>query len=157
MKKVIILFVLLIGLLSISSIKVNADSLKSHKRFDNTIITYEEEADVSCDGILTQDGYDMVREILGYIRIIAPVLAIILIALDLASAVFSQDNDSLNKATKKIIPRLIGVVLLFFVPTIIRAILGIDGIKDSIVISDDPLCGTMQSIPIDINDYELTY
>ena len=150
MKKVAIIFVILIGLLSFSIVSVDAQVIKSHRSFDDGA------ADVSCDGILTEDGYNMVQEILGYVRIIAPVLAVLLIALDLASAVVSQDNDALGKATKKIVPRLIGVMLLFFVPTIVKAILGIDGIKDSIVQSEDPLCGVMASNKVDINNYDLT-
>ena len=63
----------------------------------------------------------------------------------------SSDNDALSKATKKIVPRLIAVALLFFIPTIIRAILSIDGIADSITIPDDPLCHTMIAEKVDNN------
>ena len=155
MKRMILILVLIIGVFSISNIKVNALTINSSEKFDNVFINSEGTVEANCDGILTKDGYDMVQEILGWIRIIAPAIAVILISIDLAGATMSQDNDALNKATKKIVPRLIGVALLFFVPTIVRAILGLDGIKDSIVIPDDPLCNTMISETVDRNNYEL--
>ena len=78
-----------------------------------------------------------------------------MVALDLSSAVMSQDNDAIAKASKKIVPRLIGTALLFFVPTIIRAILSIDGIREAITIPDDPLCQTMISQTVNKENYEL--
>ena len=154
MKRIIVLLILLVGIFSLSSVKVNAQTFSTSERFDDPVITSKGTAKVNCDGILTPEGYAMVQEILGYIRIIAPSLAVILIALDIASAVVSQDNDALGKASKKIVPRLIGVALLFFVPTIVRAILGLDGIKGEIVIADDPLCHTMTVEKVNVNNYE---
>ena len=154
MKRIILLFVILVGIFSLSSVKVNAQTFSSSEKFDDPIISSEGTVEANCDGILTPEGYAMVQEILGYIRIIAPSLAVILIALDIASAVVSQDNDALGKASKKIVPRLIGVALLFFVPTIVRAILEIDGIKDGITIPDDPLCHTMAVQKVNVNNYE---
>lgn len=153
MKKIILLFVLLIGLFSISKVNVNASTVR---RFDNIEINYldGQSSSVSCDGLITSEGLEIIQEILNWIRIIAPILLIIFVAFDLASAVVSQDNDAIGKATKKIVPRMIGVALLFFVPTIIRAILDMQGIRDSLVIPDDPLCHTMVSKEVDKN-YEL--
>ena len=153
MKKVVTLFILLIGVISLSKINVNADTFKTTKRFDNVTINYlEGQSDsISCDGLLTQEGLDIIKEVLNWIRILAPILVVLLVALDFASAVMSSDNDALNKASKKIIPRLIAVALLFFVPTIVRAILSMDGVAESITIPDDPLCHTMISEKVDYN------
>ena len=85
----------------------------------------------------------MIREVLNWIRIIAPILLVLFIALDLGSAVISSDNDAISKATKKIAPRMIGTALMFFIPTIIRAVLNVGGIRDAITIPDDPLCHAM--------------
>ena len=158
MKKVVTLIILLIGIISLSKINVNAETFKTTRRFDNVTIDYlDDQSDsVDCSGLFTEDGLEMIKEILNYIRIIAPILVIILVALDLGSAVVSSDNDALSKATKKIVPRLIGVALLFFVPTIVRAILSIDGIAESITIPDDPLCRTMLTEKTD-NVYNIVY
>ena len=157
MKKVVTLIILLIGIISISKINVNAETFKTTKKFDNVTIDYlEDQSDsIDCNGLFTEDGLNMIKELLNYIRIIAPILLILLVALDLGSAVMSSDNDALSKATKKIVPRLIGVALLFFVPTIVRAILSIDGISDSLTIPDDPLCNAMLTEKVD--NYNMIY
>lgn len=141
MKKAVLLLVVLFSFLFVN-IKVEALGINSRKSFSNVEINYlEGQSDsASCDGIITQEGLEIIQEVLGWIRIIAPILLGLLIAVDLGNAVISSDNDALSKATKKIVPRMIGTALLFFVPTIVRLILGLDGVRDAIVIPDDPLC-----------------
>jgi hypothetical protein len=158
MKKVVTLIILLIGVISLSKINVNAEVFKTTQKFDNVTIDYldDQSSSVDCSGLFTEDGLNLIKEILNYIRIIAPILLILLVALDLGTAVMAQDNDALAKATKKIVPRLIGVALLFFVPTIVRAILSIKGISDSITIPDDPLCHAMITEKVD-NNYNIVY
>ena len=148
MKRILIILILVISLFSISNLKV----LAANNESNNVEINYlEGQSDsISCDGLFTADGLDMIKEILNWIRIIAPILLILLVALDFSSAVMSQENDALAKAAKKVVPRMIGAALLFFVPTIVRAILSMDGIADSITIPDDPLCHTM--IGTEVND-----
>ena len=99
----------------------------------------------SCGGFLTQDAVDIIREILGYFRILGPVILIVFIGLDFGGAILSQDNAALTKAGSKVVSRCIGVALLYFVPTLVRFILGLPGVQEAIVISDDPLCNTMNS------------
>ena len=150
MKKTIVLILLAIFVF------IPVVNVRAQHKFDNNVeIDYlEGQSDyANCNGLFTQDGLDMIKEILSWIRIIGPILVILLISFDLASAVLSQDNDALGKAQKKIVPRLIGMALLFFVPTIVRAILGLKGVNDAIVISDDPLCHTMITETVQ-NDYE---
>ena len=88
---------------------------------------------------------DIIREILGYFRILGPVILIVFIGLDFGGAILSQDNAALTKAGSKVVSRCIGVALLYFVPTLVRFILGLPGVQEAIVISDDPLCNTMNS------------
>ena len=144
MKKGILIITIFLSLFVISSkITVFAED-------DKVEINYlEDKGDyASCDGIITEEGLEMIKEILNWIRILAPVLLVLFVSIDFATAVISQDNDALTKAGKKIVPRLIATALLFFIPTIIRAILSIDGISSSITIPDDPLCNTMKDIVV---------
>lgn len=94
----------------------------------------------NCDSLFTPDGLALIREILGWIKIIAPSLVLLLVSLDFASAVVSQDGKSFasNANVQKTYKRIIAVALLFFVPTIVSAILNVDGIKG--IVSNDPLC-----------------
>ena len=159
MKRITIVLLLIIGIFSVSLMTANADVIKVNKRFDDekTRINYlEDKGDyANCDGIFTQEGLELIREVLNWIRIIAPILLILFIALDLGSAVMSSDNDAISKAVKRIAPRMIGTVLLFFVPTIIRAVLNIEGVRGAITIPDDPLCHAMVAKETQENYYEL--
>jgi len=140
MKKSILIFTIIISLFVISS-KITVLAADDSKEINYL----EDKGDyANCDGMITQEGLDMIKEVLNWIRIIAPVLLIIFVAIDFGTAVISQDRDALSKAGKKVVPRMIATGLLFFVPTIVRAILSLDGIADSIIIPDDPLCNTMK-------------
>ena len=103
-----------------------------------------------CSGLFTSDALDLIDTILNYFRILAPVLLVVFVAVDFGSAVLSQDSDAMKKAQSKIFGRVIGVVLTFFVPTIVRLILNLPGVRDAIEIPNDPLCGTMNSYPVEL-------
>ncbi len=132
MKKVLILLVITISLFFVTNLEVNAYEIGNS--FPTDIFVSGDEA--VCGGWITQDALDMIQEILNYFRILGPILLIILVALDFAKAVIAQDNDALKKAQSKVISRAIATILLFFVPTITRAILNLDGVKDTIVIPE---------------------
>lgn len=153
MKKIFIYIVLVFSIFSFYSIKAEAKVFEVEKKFENTTkINYlDDKGDyANCDGLLTSDAVDMIREVLGYFTIMGPIALIIFCAVDFGSAVISQDNDALKKAQSKFVPRAIATALLFFVPIIIRAILGLEGVRSAIEIPNDPLCGTMKSYPIEV-------
>ena len=149
MKRFIIYLILFLGIASFIGSKVEAKPFDVEHKFDNTKINYiSDKGDyANCDGLLTADAVDMIREILNYFRILGPIALILFIALDFGTAVISQDNDALKKAQSKVVSRAIGTALLFFVPTIIRVILGLDGVREAIQIPNDPMCGAMKSYP----------
>jgi hypothetical protein len=156
MKRVLIILLLFVGLLFFGCMKVQAKPFEVQRKFDNTTkINYLEDKGnyANCDGLLTSDAVDMIREILGYFRIIAPILLILFVAIDFGTAIISNDNDALKKAQSKFVSRSIATAALFFVPTIVRAILGLDGVRSAIEIPNDPLCGTMDSYPTEYFDY----
>ena len=105
----------------------------------------------SCNSLFTPDGLDLIRELLNYFRILAPIALILFTSFDLFGVILNQDSKSNGSdVIGKIVRRTLGVVLLFFVPTIIRVIFELDGVKG--MISDDPLCedavGTEQTYEI---------
>ena len=77
----------------------------------------------------------LIQEVLNYIKILGPILVIILSSVDFIKVIVKSDDEAMAKAQKKLILRLILALLLFLVPTIVNAILGIFGY------SNDPLCG----------------
>ncbi len=143
MKKNFIYILLIFGLFFCICNRVDAKIIEINQKFDPDVTYLQQGNYANCEGILTSDGVDMIREILGYFRILGPIALIAFVALDFAQAVISQDNDALKKAENKVVSRVIATALLFFIPTFIRAILGLPGVRDAIEIPDDPLCHTM--------------
>lgn len=87
--------------------------------------------DNDCDGILGTILIDDISEILTWIRISVPILIIILGSLDFVSAILSDDQKQLSKATSKFIKRCIIGIIIFFLPSLIMLLLsGIDKIYD---------------------------
>ncbi len=132
MKKVLILLVVTISLFFITNLDVKAFEVGNIQ----TDIFLAGDGAV-CGGWITQDALDMIQEILNYFRVLGPILLIVFVALDFGKAVISQDNDAIKKAQSKVVSRAIATILLFFVPTITRAILNLDGVKDTIVIPEE--------------------
>jgi cell wall-associated NlpC family hydrolase len=95
------------------------------------------EIDANCNSIFTPGALEIIREVFNYFRIIAPILVILFIAFDYSSAIISQNDDALKKANSRFIYRCIAVLLLFFVPTIVTAILNITPLAGT---STDYLC-----------------
>lgn len=102
-----------------------------------------------CNGLFTEDALDLISEILGYFRVLGPVLLILFTGVDYGSAILSQDNDNIKKANSKIIKRAIATIGLFFVPTFVQVLINLPGVRDTIQIPSDPLCGTMSSYVIE--------
>ena len=99
--------------------------------------------DASCDGLFTSDGLAIIKEVLSWIRIIAPVALILLSAADLFGAVtgkYSSDGkeNALLKAKDKIVKRIIAVLLIIFTPTLVLVILSSANISS--IITNDYLC-----------------
>jgi len=94
--------------------------------------------EVTCDGIFTPEALDLVRTLLNMIRIIAPILLIVLIAVDFAMAVISQDRDMLAKASSKVIKRCLATLGVIFTPTLIIALSKISYVD--LILGSDPLC-----------------
>ena len=94
-----------------------------------------------CNAIFTQDAYDLIREFLGYVTIIVPILLVVFCSGDLMSIVTSQDESASKKAGGRIVKRFIAAAAFFFVPLLVRFVLGLQPVKDSLNLVDDPTCG----------------
>lgn len=76
----------------------------------------------------------MLNTILGYIKVIAPILVVLLSAIDFIKAVFGFDEKAMKEAQHKLIIRLIAAVALFLIPQLIQLIMNF------INVSLDPAC-----------------
>ena len=149
-KRINILFLIFIGLISFSSFNVSAKSTINSIPFyskmaviSDSINSNSEVAVISslkdnkeCKGILgNPDNEDSVAwflvKILNYLRLLGPLMVLVLSSLDFAKAILTSDDESLKKAQSSLITRLILAALLFVLPTLIEVILDIFGFTSS--------------------------
>ena len=81
---------------------------------------------IGCDDIFgTEEGSFgwLLNTILGYIRVIGPILVVILSSIDFIKAVVGFDEKAMKEAQNKLIIRLVCAVALFLVPTLVQLLL----------------------------------
>jgi hypothetical protein len=133
--KFLIIAILLLGIFFMGIRPVNADTYIRYE--DDPKIIEGEQASNNCAGIFTEEAWELIQDFLFYFRILAPSLLIVLIAVDLTTAIMSSDyggkDDAMRKAVANSVKRTIAAVLLLFIPTIISIIMNLDGVKTSLV------------------------
>ena len=81
---------------------------------------------IGCDDIFGKEegsfGW-LLNTILGYIRVIGPILVVLLSSIDFIKAVVGFDEKAMKEAQNKLIVRLICAVALFLVPTLVQLLL----------------------------------
>ena len=159
-KRINILFLIFIGLISFSSFNVSAKSISYQANSNQKIATIndyfliaddkdkantdktdnssdvEYNQDLECEGLLGDpDNEDSVAwfivKILNYLRLLGPLMVLIFSSLDFIKAILTSDDESMKKAQSNLIIRLILAALLFVLPTLIEVILDIFGITSS--------------------------
>ena len=85
----------------------------------------------TCEQLLDSDLQLIIEKGLTWIQIIAPIILIILTSIDFGQAVISQDQDAMKKATSKVVKRFIAAIALFFIPTLVKVIMGWAGFFDT--------------------------
>ena len=101
---------------------------------------YKDEENLNCtdsdDSLLGDPNNEdsvawLIQKVLNYIKIIGPILVIIFSSIDYLRALIQSDNETLAKLNKKLITRIVLVLLLFFVPTIVNALLALIGFTNT--------------------------
>ena len=149
-KRINILFLIFIGLISFSSFNVSAKSTINPITFDSKMAVISDSINSNsvvavisslkdnkeCKGILgNPDNEDSVAwflvKILDYLKLLGPLMILVLSSLDFAKAILMSDDESLKKAQSSLITRLILAALLFVLPTLIEVVLDIFGFTSS--------------------------
>ena len=81
---------------------------------------------IGCSDIFSEEPGSVgsiLRTILGYIRVIGPILVVLLSAIDFIKAIFGFDEKAMSNAYRKLIIRLIAAIALFLIPTLIDVLL----------------------------------
>ena len=142
--KLIIFVVVFLSIFSFGITTVEAQTVHSFEESEEQLpIAEGSQVSNDCGGIFTEDALNIIQECLGYFRILAPAVLIVMIAVDLFQVITSAEympggkDDSVRKATQRIFRRILAAVLLFFVPTIVSILLNLDGVKDTLEIPED--------------------
>ena len=124
MSFLIIISIMMVLALVFGSVNAKAYEVKS---FDDPKVVDGSNVVNSCNGIFTPEALDLIDELLGYFRILAPVVLILMIAVDFGIAVMSADakDDAMKKAVSRTVRRVIAAILVFLVPTIVGLVMNL--------------------------------
>lgn len=84
-----------------------------------------------CEIVDSGELKELLQTILDYIRIAGIALAVILQIADYVKAIFGSNDDSMAKANKRFVTRLIAIGLLFLVPSLLNFVLSLFEISGS--------------------------
>lgn len=73
----------------------------------------------------------LLQKVLNFIKILGPILVVLLSSIDFMKVILAGDDDSMGKARKKLLYRLVLAAALFFIPIIVTALLDIFGITSN--------------------------
>ncbi len=73
----------------------------------------------------THDIWQFVGVFVTIFKIVIPILLIIFGSIDLGKAVVASDDKAIKGATTTLVKRLIAAIVIFFIPTIVRAVFGL--------------------------------
>ena len=122
MKKVFIMFIIVLGLNFLGVNSCNADTLE----LQNNVILLDNEigepsVDKNCNAL---GGFkDDLQSIFNAFKIVAPILTLVLSSFEYMTSITSKDGEGLKKANKRLINRIILVAILFFLPIILNVII----------------------------------
>lgn len=87
----------------------------------NMNVSYAERsyAEKKCEGVLSGEFTEFLKDAFGLMKIAGPILVIIMTTIDLIKAVASGGKDDLPKLGTKTVKRLIYAVLLFVIPSLL--------------------------------------
>ena len=97
---------------------------------------------MNCNAIFTEEAWKMLNDGINLVKLIIPIILIVLISLDVITAVTSSKEENMTKSvfvnSKN---RIIAAALVFLLPTILQLILNLPPVKTTLNLVDDPLCG----------------
>lgn len=145
MKKIMFIIILFSAFMFLPCLNVNALSISNKINIlDNTqnidMSQYNQDQDCSPSGLLGDPNDEnsvawLLQKVFNYVKVIGPILVVILSSIDFLKVIFNGDDDAMKKAQKKLATRLVLAAALFFIPTIVQALLRMFGI------TANPTCG----------------
>ncbi len=92
-------------------------------KINNLYVNILAETSQSDCSILGDDLQDILNEVFTAIKVCVPILCVVLISIDMLSAVTSGDEKNMKDAQNKAIKRIIIGIVIFFIPTLVNLLL----------------------------------
>lgn len=89
---------------------------------DSSIVDYDPE---NCQNLIGADFVEEINSYMLYIKVAVPILIIVLGSIDFGKAFIASDEDAMKKAQKHFIMRLIIGMVIFFIPSILTALMNL--------------------------------
>jgi hypothetical protein len=97
---------------------------------------------MNCNAIFTEEAWKMLNDGINLVKMVVPIILIVLISLDVVSAVAGSKEENMTKSVLvNSRNRIIAAILVFLIPTILQLILNLPPVKTNLNLVDDPLCG----------------
>ena len=97
---------------------------------------------MNCNAIFTEEAWKMLNDGINVVKMVVPIILIVLISLDVVSAVAGSKEENMTKSVLvNSRNRIIAAILVFLIPTILQLILNLPPVKTNLNLVDDPLCG----------------
>lgn len=97
---------------------------------------------MNCNAIFTEEAWKMLNDGINLVKMIVPIILIVLISLDVVTAVSASKEENMTKSVLvNSRNRIIAAILIFLIPTILQLILNLPPVRTNLNLVDDPLCG----------------
>lgn len=97
---------------------------------------------MNCNAIFTEEAWKMLNDGINLVKMIVPIILIVLISLDVVTAVSASKEEDMTKSVLvNSRNRIIAAILIFLIPTILQLILNLPPVRTNLNLVDDPLCG----------------
>ena len=80
---------------------------------------------MDCDTLKSTDTYKIIKQIFGWIQILAPIGLVVLGVIDFITAVAASDNDAMKKAQSKFVKRCIVVAVIILFPFVFSVLVSL--------------------------------
>ena len=77
----------------------------------------------NCKQLFGDDLIEIIDKVMGYIKILVPILLLVFGTTDFFTAIFSSDQEEMISKRKKFFKRLIAAIIVFIVPTFVNLVL----------------------------------
>lgn len=76
-----------------------------------------------CKSLIGEEAFNLINDIMKWIRIIVPILLIVFGVIDFSGAVFGSKEEDMKKSRDRFIKRILAAVIVFLIPIFINLIL----------------------------------